>query len=72
MSGDKRVVFIPKEQVQRIEVRHGLQAESPLLQALVGLALIGIGMSGAASATASQSFPSGLVTIGPAALSKFG
>ena len=45
-SHGKRVIFIPKEHVQRIEVKFGSQAERPLAQAILGLLLIGLGCVG--------------------------
>jgi hypothetical protein len=46
LSGNRRVVFIPKEQVQSIEIRYGSQAERPLVQGITGLALIVLGIVG--------------------------
>jgi hypothetical protein len=46
LSGNQRVVFIPKEQIQSIEIRFGSQAERPLVQGIAGLALIGLGIVG--------------------------
>jgi len=45
-SGDQRIIFIPKEQVQSIEVRFGSQAEKPLAQGIFGLLLLGLGCVG--------------------------
>ncbi len=46
MSGNRRIILIPKDQVQSIEIRHGLQAERPLVQGITGLAFIGLGAVG--------------------------
>ena len=45
-SQGKRVVFIPKDEVQKIEVRYGSSAERPLVQIIAGLLLIGLGGAG--------------------------
>ena len=46
LNGNRCVIFIPKEQVQSIEIRYGSQAERPLVQGIIGLALIGLGTVG--------------------------
>ena len=45
-SDGRRIVFVPKEQVRRIQIEFGSAAESPLIQGLAGLALIGLGCIG--------------------------
>ncbi len=45
-SGGRRIIFIPKEQVQSIEVRFGPQAERPLIQGIFGFLLVGLGCVG--------------------------
>ena len=42
----KRIIFIPKDQIQRIEIKFGAQAERPLSQAILGVLLIGLGCVG--------------------------
>ena len=43
----RRIIFIPKDQVRSVELRFGIQAERPVLQASAGLALVGLGIAGA-------------------------
>jgi hypothetical protein len=45
-SGNRRIVFIPKDQVRNVEIKFGPQAERPIVQAIVALALIGLGVAG--------------------------
>ena len=45
-SGGSRIIFVPKEKVQRIQIEFGSAAESPLTQGIAGLALIGLGCAG--------------------------
>jgi hypothetical protein len=45
-SGGQRIIFIPKEQVQTIEIRVGFVAERPLIQGIFGLVLLGLGCVG--------------------------
>jgi hypothetical protein len=45
-SHGKRVVFIPKEQIQNIEIKFGFQAERPMVQTVLGLLLVGLGLVG--------------------------
>jgi hypothetical protein len=52
-SHGKRVVFIPKDEVQKIEVRYGSGAERPLAQIVVGLLLTALGCVGVAMIFAS-------------------
>ncbi|MGA9778748.1 MAG: hypothetical protein WBS33_10810 [Verrucomicrobiia bacterium] len=42
----QRLIFVPKEQIQRIEVKFGSQAERPLVQIILGLLLVGLGFVG--------------------------
>jgi hypothetical protein len=46
LSGNKRIIFIPKDQVQGVEIKFGYQAERPLVQGTVGLVLTFVGMIG--------------------------
>jgi hypothetical protein len=52
-SGGRRVIFIPKEQIQNIEIRFGSSAERPLLQLITGLLLLGLGIAGVSMILAS-------------------
>jgi hypothetical protein len=45
-SGGRRIIFVPKEKVQHIQIEFGSAAESPLTQGIAGLALIGLGCAG--------------------------
>jgi hypothetical protein len=45
-EGDRRIIFVPKRDVQSIEIRFGAQAERPLLQGIAGIVLISIGIGG--------------------------
>jgi hypothetical protein len=45
-SGNRRVVFIPKEQVRNVEIKFGPQAERPIVQGIIAIALIGLGVVG--------------------------
>jgi hypothetical protein len=45
-SHGKRIIFIPKEQVQNIEIKFGSRAERPLVQMIFGLLLAGLGFVG--------------------------
>ncbi len=46
-SGGRRIIFIPKEQIQSIEFKFGSLAERPLAQAIFGLLLLaGMGFVG--------------------------
>jgi hypothetical protein len=45
-SDGKRIIFIPKEQVQLIEIKFGSHAERPLMQVILGLLLIVLGFAG--------------------------
>ena len=40
------MVFVPKEQVRRIQIEFGSAAERPLIQGIAGLVLIGLGCVG--------------------------
>ena len=42
----RRVVFVPKERVQGIEVRFGSPAERPLIQGILGSVLTAFGLAG--------------------------
>jgi hypothetical protein len=46
-SGTRRVVFVPREEIQSIEVRFGPNAERPLLQIIAGILLATLGCVGA-------------------------
>jgi hypothetical protein len=46
-SGNRRIVFVPRENIQSIEVRFGSNAERPLLQIIAGMLLAGLGYAGA-------------------------
>ena len=46
LDGKHCAVFIPKEQVKSIEVRHGRRSERPLMQGVGGVVLIGLGVVG--------------------------
>jgi hypothetical protein len=45
-NGNKRIVFIPKEQVQLIEIKFGSHAERPVIQLILGLCLGALGLAG--------------------------
>jgi hypothetical protein len=45
-SGGRRIIFIPKDEVQIIEIKFGSSAERPLIQAIAGLMLAGLGYIG--------------------------
>jgi hypothetical protein len=45
-SHGKRLIFIPKEQVQSIEIKFGTRAERPLMQMILGVLLAGLGIVG--------------------------
>lgn len=45
-SGGKRIVFVPKEEIRKIEVRFGSRAERPFVQLIGALLLLGIGFAG--------------------------
>jgi len=45
-SHGKRIIFVPKEQIQNIEIKFGSQAERPLVQMILGLLLVGLGLVG--------------------------
>jgi len=42
MEGERRVVFVPRAEIVRIEAAYGSAAERPLITALLGLILVGI------------------------------
>ena len=42
-SGGRRIIFIPKDEVQSIEIKFGSSAERPLMQAIAGFVLLGLG-----------------------------
>src|ERR1700733_7479028 len=46
LSGGKDIIFIPKDEVQIIEIKFGSSAEMPLIQAIAGLMLVGLGYIG--------------------------
>ena len=46
LSGHRRVVFVPRGQIQRIEIKFGLQAERPLAQGITSAVLIVLGIVG--------------------------
>jgi hypothetical protein len=52
-DGNRRVIFIPKEEIQTIETGFGSSAERPLLQLIAGLLLVGLGLVGVAMIMAS-------------------
>jgi hypothetical protein len=45
-SDGRRIIFVPKDKVQRIRVEFGPVAESPLTQGIAGFALVGLGCIG--------------------------
>jgi hypothetical protein len=45
-NGERRVVFIPRAEVMRIESRTGSRAERPLVQLIAGVILGGLGVYG--------------------------
>ena len=45
-SGKRRVVFIPRDEIRRIESKMGSRAERPLLQGIAGVILCGVGLVG--------------------------
>ena len=45
-SDGRRIIFIPKEEVQIIEIKFGSSAERPIVQAIVSLLLITLGCVG--------------------------
>ena len=45
-SGKQRAVFIPREEIQRIQTKTGSRAERPLVQGIAGVALLGLGLIG--------------------------
>jgi hypothetical protein len=45
-SGKRCVVFIPRDEVQRIESKTGSRAERPLVQGIAGALLSGVGLLG--------------------------
>lgn len=47
-SHGQRMIFVPKEQIQRIEIKFGSRAERPLVQIILGLLLVGLGLVGLA------------------------
>ena len=46
LSGNRSVIFITKEQIQNIEIKFGSQAERPIVQGILGIALVGLGEVG--------------------------
>jgi protein-S-isoprenylcysteine O-methyltransferase Ste14 len=45
-SGGRRIIFVPKDEVQIIEIKFGSSAERPLIQTIVGLMLVALGCVG--------------------------
>lgn len=45
-SGKRRVVFVPREEIQRIQIKTGSRAERPLVQSIAGVVLLGLGLVG--------------------------
>lgn len=45
-SGRQRAVFIPREEIQRIQIKTGSRAERPLVQGIAGVALLALGVVG--------------------------
>lgn len=45
-SHGKRLIFIPKEQIQSVEIKFGARAERPLVQMIFGILLAGLGTVG--------------------------
>jgi hypothetical protein len=45
-GGGRRIIFIPKDEVQIIEIKFGSSAERPLIQVIVGLMLAVLGCVG--------------------------
>jgi hypothetical protein len=52
-SGNRRIIFIPKAEIQSVKVRFGSSAERPVVQVIAGLLLLGLGIAGAAMVMAS-------------------
>lgn len=46
LSGNKRIIFIPKDQIQSVEIKFGYQAERPFVQGTLGLVLTVLGIIG--------------------------
>src|SRR5476649_411217 len=45
-SEGRRIIFIPKEDVQIVEIKFGSSAERPIIQAVVSIMLIALGCVG--------------------------
>jgi len=52
-DGDRRIIFIAKEDVRRVEVHFGSSAERPGLQLIAGILLLALGATGLAMVLAS-------------------
>jgi hypothetical protein len=46
LSGNRRIIFIPKDQIQGVEIKFGCQAEKPLVQGIIGSVLTVVGIIG--------------------------
>lgn len=46
-SGNRRIIFIARDEIQSIEVRFGSKAERPLIQIIGGILLTALGAAGA-------------------------
>jgi hypothetical protein len=47
VTDGRRDVFVPRQQIQRVELRRGIPAERPLLQVVFGIVCIVAGIVGA-------------------------
>jgi hypothetical protein len=45
-SDGRRIIFIPKDEIQIVEIKFGSSAERPIMQAIAGLMLVGLGYIG--------------------------
>jgi hypothetical protein len=42
MDGTRRIIFVPRAEIERLELRHGSGSERPIVTAVVGFALLAL------------------------------
>ena len=45
MDGTRRLIFVPRAEIERLELRHGSGAERPVVSAIVGAVLLGLSVA---------------------------
>jgi len=67
MDGMRRLIFVPREEIQRIDLRHGSAAERPIITLVLGILLLGVALVAlvlvAFALKNGRPFPTAFVTV---------